>query len=85
MPPNADDLGSVETTGENMLEGVRQLVRRLAAQSIHNGHGPSAKDHDRKLCMKCLDVINALAFLDGTAQADESPEAQAPQDVTLAQ
>lgn len=85
MPPNVDDLGKVEATGEEMMDGVRQLVRRLAAQAIHNGHGPSAKDHDRKLCMKCLDVTNALAFLDATQTSDESPEAQAPQDVTLTQ
>ncbi len=85
MPPNEEDLGNVEPTGLEQLEGVRQLVRRLAAQSIHNGHGPSAKDHDRKMCPKCLDVTNALAFLDATAQPDEAPEAEAPQDVTLAQ
>lgn len=78
MRDEHESLAEVEATGEEQLDAVVSLVRRLAVAATTGPHGERTKDHDRQFCQSCLAVHEARRFLDAmTAETAKAATVQA--------
>lgn len=76
MVSMAEDIADVSPSGEEQLEAVVRLVRRLAVAATSGPHGERTKDHDRQFCDSCRAVSEARGFLQ--AMSGDESVAEAP-------